>query len=238
MTLMPALIAVLGMHRSGTSSVAGTLQHHGIELGPVSEANRFNPRGNRELRKLNRLHDRILERSGGSWWRPPEEVLVEPGDRLDRDDILAAIPGSRIGVKDPRMLLLLDFWRELEPLWIGVIRNPVAVRRSLERRAQERGKPRLEADRWEGLWRHYNWLLLEELDRSPFPVIDFDRTEEIDAQVRAALDFYGIESRGESAFFDPELVREASADAWRSRVLSPESLELWDRLAALTMARA
>src|SRR5918992_1057883 len=59
------IVAVLGMHRSGTSAIAGMLADHGVELGPVSEQNRFNPRGNREIRELNRLHDRILERSGG-----------------------------------------------------------------------------------------------------------------------------------------------------------------------------
>src|SRR3982750_2259725 len=60
-------VAVLGMHRSGPSAVAGMLADHGVEFGPVSQRNRFNPRGNREIQELNRLHDRVLERSGGSW---------------------------------------------------------------------------------------------------------------------------------------------------------------------------
>jgi hypothetical protein len=233
---MATLIAVLGMHRSGTSATVGTLQEHGVELGPVSEVNRFHPRGNREMRELNRLHERILERCGGSWWCPPEEVVIEPADRRGRDDVLATILGETIGVKDPRMLLLLDLWRELEPLRIGVIRNPVAVRQSLERRARERGGPTISADQWEALWRHYNGILLAELERSPFPVIDFDRAEEFDAQVRAALAFYGVESRARSAFFDPALIRESGDAHWRSRVLSPRSLELWERLSARTAA--
>jgi|SRR5215212_314615 len=231
---MPTLITVLGMHRSGTSATAGTLQEHGVEMGPVSEANRFNPRGNREIRRLTRLHDRILERSGGSWWRPPKEVAIHDDDRRDRADILATIPGALIGVKDPRMLLLLDFWRELEPMRIGVIRNPVAVCGSLERRARERGKPPLDLEEWEALWRHYNRILLNELEHSAFPVIDFDRPEELDAQIRAALAFHGIESRAELRFFDPDLVRERPGDAWRSRVLEPATTELWDLLSART----
>ena len=236
MIAVSTLIAVLGMHRSGTSAVVGSLQQYGIALGPVSESNRFNARGNRELPKLNELHDRILERGGGSWWRPPAQVVVEPVDRRERDDVLAEISGEQIAVKDPRMLLVLDLWRELEPRWIGVIRNPIAVRRSLERRAQEQGNPSLDADSWEALWCHYNRRLLEELKRSPFPMIDFDRADQLDAQLRAAVYFYGIEPREESDFFDPGLVNENGGDEWRSRV-APETLELWERLSARTPAR-
>ena len=232
---MATLIAVLGMHRSGTSATAGTLQKHGVDLGPVSEVNPDQPRGTREIPGLRRLHDRILKRSGGSWWRPPKVVVIEPGDRRDRDDILATIPGETVGVKDPRLLLLLDLWRELEPLRIGVFRNPVAVRRSLEQRARELGRPSLSADKWEALWRYYNRILLEELQRSPFPVIDFDRPDAFEAQVRAALAFYGVESQSGPAFFDPALTAEGDP-RWRTRVLSPKSLELWERLSARTAA--
>jgi hypothetical protein len=226
------LIAVLGMHRGGTSATVGTIQRHGVELGPVSEANRFNPRGNRELRAVVRLHDGVLERNGGTWWRPPVSVQLEPGDRQERDRVLASIPEERVAVKDPRMLLLLDLWRDVDPHMIGVIRNPVAVRRSLERRAAERGKPALDADAWEALWCHYNAILLRELEHTPFPVVDFDRCDRLDVQVRAALAFHGIETRAEPAFFDPGLVHERPDPEWRALVRSPESLDLWDCLVA------
>lgn len=232
------VLAVLGMHRSGTSATLGTIQHYGVEVGPVSEQNTYNPRGNRELRGLVKLHDRILERNGGSWWRPPVTVSVSAEDREARDAVLAAIPGSSVAVKDPRMLLLVDLWRELEPMWIGVIRNPVAVRRSLERRERKHGRHLLPPESWEALWRHYNRLLLAELERARFPVIDFDRGDELDRQVRQALAHYGIEPPGEGGFFDPELVRERAEPGWREEVLSPESIELWERLSALAGARA
>ena len=86
------VVAVLGMHRSGTSAVAGMLADHGVELGPVSEQNRFNPRGNREIRELNRLHDRVLERSGGSWWEPPARIRARPSDYRRRNEILRLDP--------------------------------------------------------------------------------------------------------------------------------------------------
>ena len=56
-----ALVAILGMHRSGTSAVAGMLAEQGVEFGPVRMRNRFNRRGNRELPALNRLHEELRE---------------------------------------------------------------------------------------------------------------------------------------------------------------------------------
>lgn len=226
-------VTVLGMHRSGTSAVAGMLADHGVDLGPVSEKNRFNPRGNREIQELNRLHDRVLERSGGSWWEPPARIRVRRGDFRRRNEILTTIPGETIGVKDPRMILLLDFWRDLEPRPIGVIRNPVAVRDSLERRAHERPRrhPQLSSARWEGLWLTYNRALLEERRRHEFPVIDFDRSDDLAGQVKGALAFWGLETGGESAFFERELTAGPAGD-WRPEATSPEVVELWEELAS------
>lgn len=228
------IVTVLGMHRSGTSAIAGMLADHGIEFGPVSQKNRFNPRGNREIAELNRLHDRVLERSGGSWSNPPAGIRARGGDYRRRNQILRSIPGQTIGVKDPRLLLVLDLWRDLDPRPIGVIRNPVAVRESLERRAQERPRrhPQLSAAEWDELWLVYNRALLAEHRRRPFPVIDFERHTDLDSQVRAALAFHGLEPAAQSAFFDPELLRDGAND-WRSRVGSSEAVELWDALAGL-----
>jgi hypothetical protein len=226
------LICVLGMHRSGTSATVGTIQQHGVELGRVSESNSFNRRGSREPRALVRLHEQILKTNGGTWWQPPGSVVTTRDDLRRRDKVLAGIPGERVAVKDPRMLLLVDFWRDLDPLWIGVIRNPVAVRRSLERRARAKGGPELDGERWEALWRHYNTALLAELERATFPVVDFDRSDELDAQVRGALARHGLGDDDAEVFFDPGLVREGADADWRERVISEESVELWERLAA------
>ncbi|OLE36403.1 MAG: hypothetical protein AUG48_07510 [Actinobacteria bacterium 13_1_20CM_3_68_9] len=213
------VVTVLGMHRSGTSAVAGTVQEHGVDLGLVSERARFNARGNREIRELNQLHNAILERSGGSWWDPPRQLRLQRRDFRRRDEILGAISGETIGVKDPRMLVTLDLWRDLQPKPIGVIRNPVAVRKSLERE----------------LWVTYNRALLEELEREPFPVIDFDRHGNLDAQVRAALAFHDLEAATESRFFDRGLVGQR-VDEWRGQVVSTEALGLWDELSQRSLA--
>jgi hypothetical protein len=229
------LIAILGMHRSGTSAVAGMLADHGVEFGPVRKRNRFNRRGNRELPELNQLHESVLQRSGGSWWDPPESVRVEEGDLRRRDEILATVKGDTVGVKDPRMLVCPELWRDLELRRIGVIRNPVSVRRSLARRAAERPHrhPQLSSRQWEELWAVYNRALLAEHRRSPFPVVDFDRHDELDRQVALALGFWDLETGGDSAFFDRRLIEHGHDGSWRSEAESPEALELWDVLSAI-----
>jgi hypothetical protein len=220
------------MHRSGTSATTGMLQEYGLHLGPVSESNRFNPRGNREMPELIGLHDRILRRHGGTWWKPPPgAVVIRPSDRAERDEILASIEGDPKGVKDPRMLVVGDLWRDLEMLRIGVFRNPIAVRESLEARATLNGRKRQPVDRagWERLWCIYNHHLLALHMEEPFPLINFDRPVDLDAQVRSALLHYTIHPKGESQFFDPSLARRI--DNWRSDVIVPQALDLYDRLA-------
>jgi hypothetical protein len=232
------IVAVLGMHRSGTSAVAGMLADHGVEFGPVRLRARFNQRGNRELPELNELHEAILERTGGAWWSPPAEVRVRSRDRGRRNRILAGIGGETIGVKDPRMLVCPDLWRDLDLKPIGVIRNPVAVRESLALRARERPHkhPQLSARQWEDVWVVYNRALLAEHRRRPFPVIDFDRPGEVDARVAAALERWSVERADGSEFFEPALVRQGADSDWAAQVQSPEALELWRALARLAAA--
>jgi len=229
------LLLVLGMHRSGTSAVTGMLQDHGVELGPARiKQNAFNRRGNREILALRRIHERILERAGGSWYEPPEDAEVTDSDRADRDEILAGIEGDVVGLKDPRMLFAMDLWRELDPVKLGVIRNPVAVRESLNHRASEGMGPVLLPADWEALWRRYNEALVAEYELGAFPIVDFDRVDDIDGQVRAALRAHGVKPMGESTSFDHSLVSVRAGEGWRDDA-DPASVELWDRLQQLAV---
>jgi hypothetical protein len=228
------LVAILGMHRSGTSAVAGMVADHGVDFGPIRTKNRFNPRGNRELPELNKLHEELLERSGGKWWDPPPAVEATAEDVGRRDEILATITGDPAAVKDPRMLVCGDLWNGVDLKRIGVIRNPVSVRRSLARRAAERPHhPRFSDRQWEDLWAIYNRALLAEHDRSAFPVLDFDRDYDLDRQVVDALRYWHIEAGGDSGFFDRDLVGQASEADWRAEAASEEALEVWDALSAI-----
>lgn len=62
------------MHRSGTSCLAGSLQHNGLYLGDVHTWNPYNVKGNRENEKIINLNDDVMKFSGGSWDNPPTEI--------------------------------------------------------------------------------------------------------------------------------------------------------------------
>ena len=53
-------ILILGMHRSGTSCLAGSLQQQGVYLGEVHEWNPHNLKGNRENPHIMALNEGLL----------------------------------------------------------------------------------------------------------------------------------------------------------------------------------
>ena len=138
-------VAVVGMHRSGTSMVARLLQQAGLHLGdeqdlmpPASE----NPEGFYEHLEFVRLNDEVLNAAGAGWDCPPAEGCDWDGESLDpfraraRQQAAALRERTPWGWKDPRTSLTLPFWRSaLGPLrTVVVVRNPLEVVTSLHRR--------------------------------------------------------------------------------------------------------
>lgn len=167
------VIAIVGMHRSGTSCLTGCLENAGLVLGDVQRANPHNPRGNLEDRSIMELHDEVLQSSGGAWDDPPLRVTWSE-DQLQR--AAAFLPSddeSTVGFKDPRTLLTLSGWRSLVPklALAGSFRHPARVVASLLARA-----PGSSEQKWFGLWATYNQILLAEYEQRPFPLVDFDAT--------------------------------------------------------------
>src|SRR5262249_7406766 len=139
-------VAIVGMHRSGTSMVTHALKLGGLYLGDEADLlapGPENPDGYWENAQLVDVNDEVLSALGGGW-----EAL--PGGPSDwaADDRLGDVRGraasilDRIsrdgpwGWKDPRTTVTLPFWRELaDPLKIVLcIRNPLEVALSLQRR--------------------------------------------------------------------------------------------------------
>ena len=68
-------VLVLGMHRSGTSALAGALEAMGFAVGPdddVMPADVGDPEGYFELLSIVRANDDLLARFGGRWDSPPD----------------------------------------------------------------------------------------------------------------------------------------------------------------------
>lgn len=193
------MVSVLGMHRSGTSVLAGSLEEAGVFLGPVATSSHNNPRGNREHPDILALHEALLASSGGAWDAPPERVRWRARHRAERDRIIAFFADVPCwGFKDPRNLLVIDGWREAIPQleFIGIVRHPLAVAFSLRERngfSLERG---LE------LWQLYNRRLLRLHDEKPFPIVSFDLPADLFVwSIRIALLEIGITPPPNLTFF-------------------------------------
>lgn len=154
---------VLGMHRSGTSVMAGILDALGAK-GPTSPLppSMSNPKGYFEAAPIVELNDEILAALGtwwGDWQALGDDWVASP--RLEEfrsriADVVQAEYGaaSMIYVKDPRLCRLFPLWRSvLEDIGydiscILVHRNPVDVAASLEARETARVEPSLGVLSW------------------------------------------------------------------------------------------
>lgn len=224
------VIAILGMHRSGTSLLAGTLQECGLDLGDVNTHAPANEKGNRESWLLIALHEDLLRKAGGFWHRPPTRPVV--WSRLH-----VAVRGLFIeefadaplwGFKDPRLLHLLDGWLEAVPALetVGIFRHPREVADSL----RERTPSLFPGDAAERLWLDHNRRLLAWHDRTGCPLVEFvsDRAafNAAAAAVARRLALPGAAPAGELSFFEERLRHQSAAN-------QPIQGELADVYAAL-----
>ena len=172
-----APVIVLGMHRSGTSLLAGSLQLAGLELGRVAPKDKHNARGSRENAGIVSFHDAVLEGHGFSWKNPPMgEITWTAAERTRaRAEAAELNTGGLWGFKDPRGLLMLRAWQSLcrDARFVGIFRNPVDVAASLVA-----AKACDEATAYD-LWDHYNRRLLALHRELEFPVFCFDDPAEV-----------------------------------------------------------
>ncbi|MBC7631999.1 hypothetical protein [Aeromicrobium sp.] len=144
--LVDPLVVVLGMHRSGTSALAGSLCQAGAWAGEAADLygpTVANASGYFERIDTMAAVEALLERLGGSWDLPPLDAL--DGAMFSVDAALAGIfaamraaaPEGRIPlVKDPRLTLLSGGVRRLlgDRLTVALcVRHPLSVARSLAR---------------------------------------------------------------------------------------------------------
>jgi hypothetical protein len=191
------------MHRSGTSCLAGSLEEAGLYLGDVFRVGRHNAKGNRENGRIMALQEAMLVENGGGWAQPPKQVTWSESHREERNSIIASYGNVPIwGFKDPRTILLVDFWREAVPdlMIVATLRHPHFVAESLSRRGGG------SIDDWLDLWATYNERLLALHEVHPFPVVRFDLgAESYRSSLAVAMDRLGLQAPPRMDFFDPVL---------------------------------
>jgi hypothetical protein len=222
------VVAVLGMHRSGTSWLTGSLQQLGLDLGEVNTRAPFNAKGNRESRFLMNLHERVLESNGGSWREPNYPNTWTPQQSRELSKHIRAMNKRTDfwGFKDPRTLLLIDEWRRQVPdlVRIGIYRHPVSVFRSLHGRHDD-----FTQDAAFALWRLYNERLIAEHQAKPFPIMRFDvEPPALLSQLLHMAQTIGLDTDKPSNFFDEGLVHNRDAGEIPSSVA-----DVWSTLERL-----
>lgn len=195
-------VLVLGMHRSGTSALAGALEAMGFAVGPendVMPADVGNPEGYFELLSVVQANDELLAHFGGRWDSPPD---FAPGWTQDETSVafvdaerasLAELFGDeRYLIKDPRISILLPLWRQItndRGCAVVIVRDPLEVAASL---AKRNDLPTLTGL---ALWAAYNRAMLRDLHGARVHVCNYaDLTEkpgEVLAEIAASLRAWG-----------------------------------------------
>lgn len=149
MSAAPRALIVLGMHRAGTSALAGALDALGLPLGrEMVPAQADNPGGYWENAEGVQIHERLLLALGRGW----DDLRPLPEGWLDSEAGLAAAAALEAWLqadfagrplwafKDPRTCRLLPLWQRvlgrlgIEPAYLLSLRGPEEVARSLQAR--------------------------------------------------------------------------------------------------------
>ena len=176
----PPCVAVVGMHRSGTSATAGMLIGLGL-AGPRAEdlvpASDSNERGHWESESVHMCNVRVLAARGADTYAPPPpESGWEIDGKFDPHRVEAAewfastFDGRPLVLKDPRLCVTLPLWKTALPgslATVLVLRDPLEVARSLQARDE------LPIVLGLALWDRYMRSAVLGLEGSPTLVVEY-----------------------------------------------------------------
>ncbi len=172
------IIAVTGMHRSGTSCVAGLLSKCGFSLGPQqtllneNKPKFDNQKGHFENLNVVLINETILKAAQGSWHDPPSQDTIRSTGEVVKNNLnqfSQTFTGAVI--KDPRLSITLELWKKYCPRLQYVVicfRHPLGVAHSLKKRNDLSLESGLE------LWYEYNTRLIDAIEHMPVVVVDYD----------------------------------------------------------------
>ena len=199
-------IAVVGMHRSGTSMITRMLATCGMQVGPSHELlgpSSENPTGYWERRPMVLLDDVVLDRLGLAWDHVPalppagwerDPAFDEPLAEARR--IVESFPDDRAwGWKDPRTSIVLPFWeRALDERadLVLCVRNPLDVAASLATRGGMSPRHAF------SLWHAYSHVALELLRERRGVVTHYDAYfHDASAELARTCDAIGLDPTDE-----------------------------------------
>jgi len=198
---MKQFLLITGMHRSGTSFLARSLNLGGVYLGPleslISHDWKFfedNLRGHWESRKLFELTDKTLSQNNGSWDNIPQTIKISAKLANEIKKAIGEIldnPFTVTGFKDPRIILCLSSWKKCIPknfVIVGIFRHPLKVAESLKKRNN------FSYDKSLKLWETYNEKLLKSLEKHNGFLLNFDWPKgKLISEIQLILDKLGLD---------------------------------------------
>jgi len=247
-------IAILGMHRSGTSAITRAMNILGVYLGVEDELmppTSDNPKGYWERNDIRKINERIFNSYKRFWhtsaplpygWQHTEEA------NFFKKEIISLVNEKFAGRKlwawkDPRASLTFELWKEaLKALNIGisvlfVMRNPLDVANSLKKRD---GFPQ---DKSFGIWFNYNLTALLATADLPRVFISYDRfLEDWETEMKRCALGLGIEWPEDeirlkeeiNRFIRPGLCHSKSGSGKLAEAIAPRPLiELYGHLSDL-----
>ena len=239
---MPQIIIVVGMHRSGTSAMAGALVSAGAWLGPekvVVGAAPKRPLGLAERTDFLGLTEAALGLLGCSWhdvagFRPAWDTDQAASIRESfRNTVLADLAQYEVSIlKDPRLCFLLPLFLPAisNPAGVMIVRHPVEVAMSLQAR---NGFP---LPFGVALWEAYNRQALFSLQGVPAVLVQHRRLlrdtanciQELFVSL-AQLGVRGLNAEAAAGHIRPMLHHHRGTDA-ATYELSRAQRQLWRRL--------
>jgi hypothetical protein len=178
--MRPPHLLITGMHRSGTSAVAGLVDRLGCCFGPADQRvdpHDCNEKGFYERKDVVALNDRILGGCGAQWYQPHRfawgllDKELRRGLGFEISELLRGLGDANPWyIKDPRLCLTFSLWREAlaHSLVLFTVRNPLEIARSLARRG-DCGVPTGLA-----LWEVYTHRLLDQLGDVPVELVQYE----------------------------------------------------------------
>ncbi|HHP5491162.1 TPA: sulfotransferase family protein [Aeromonas veronii] len=236
-------ILVLGMHRSGTSAIAGALAHNGIAFGDsfIELQGDVNEKGFWEHAELVAINEALLKELGAAWfdpfslmtqfeqgWRPSDALFGRMCAFLRHPEFADA---QQCGLKDPRLSVLLPCWQQAmsymgdDACYLLMNRDMDQVARSLQKRDQ------MSLLLGQLLWGEYTFSAEAYTRNLPRCWLDY---EVMLANPGAALAHIQLQlslsTTASADFIDPSMQRQLSRGSKNSRVTSLNVLA--DKIAA------
>lgn len=181
---MKQAILILGMHRSGTSAIAG-ISHL---LGAAAPANMLeaafdNPTGFWESETISVLNESILNGGGSSWYDCLAFDHTSLGPAFRRDLLAYSVSALRqeygdaplFVMKDPRFSIVLEPWLPIFAAANVTVAPLLALRHPAEVVASLHHRDNMPSDVAAPLWLHYALEAERQTRNTPRAVLSYDR---------------------------------------------------------------